>query len=300
MNIVSFTHCSASKTIENNLSIIGLGKFEFLKKLSSEWVKSVNKTSPLCLGRNLYSGGGFRKLVKSLGDENFFIISAGLGLINSVDNIPSYECTVAEGKKGSIGNHLKEKLDVKEWWNYLVKTKYSRGLIYENINEYDLILFSLTSDYLRMVSEDLNKMTKKFYIFTGNKDLAIKLGFEKNLMPYTEVFDGPDGNLRGTNRDFPQRTHVDFLNRLKKYNNFNEAYKSVEIDMKQWSAPIKHNNAKKTDEEILSLIQFHENKYVKVSDLLHFFRHELKVACEEKRFKTLYRNFKEDHKCLIH
>ena len=73
MNIVSFTHCSASKTIENNLSIIGLGKFEFLKKLSSEWVKSVNKTSPLCLGRNLYNGGGFRKLVKSLGDENFFI-----------------------------------------------------------------------------------------------------------------------------------------------------------------------------------------------------------------------------------
>ena len=41
-----------------------------------------------------------------------------------------------------------------------------------------------------MVSEDLNKITKKFYIFTGNKDLAIKLGFEKNLMPYTEVFDG--------------------------------------------------------------------------------------------------------------
>ena len=101
-----------------------------------------------------------------------------------------------------------------------------------------MISFNLVcSDYLRMVSEDLNKITKKFYIFTGNKDLAIKLGFEKNLMPYTEVFDGPDGNLRGTNRDFPQRTHVDFLNRLKKYNNFDEAYKSVEIDMKQWSAP---------------------------------------------------------------
>ncbi|MDC3141608.1 hypothetical protein OBA40_09655 [Alphaproteobacteria bacterium] len=300
MNIISFTHCSASKTKTNNLSIIDLDDFEFLKELSSEWVKSVNKTTPLCLGRNLYNGVGFRKLFKSLGDENFFIISAGLGLINSTDNIPSYKCTVAEGKKGSIGNHLKEKLDVKEWWNYLVNTKYSRGLIYENINEYDLILFSLTSDYLRMVSEDLNKITKKFYIFTGNKDLAIKLGFEKNLMPYTEVFDGPDGNLRGTNRDFPQRTHVDFLNRLKKYNNFNEAYQSVEIDMKQWSAPIKHNNAKKTDEEILKLIQFHENKYAKVSELLHFFRHELKVACEEKRFKTLYRNFKEDHKCLIH
>ena len=47
-------------------------------------------------------------------------------------------------------------------------------------------------------------------------------------MPYTEVFDGPDGKLRGTNRDFPQRTHVDFLNRLNKFGDFNEAHKSVE------------------------------------------------------------------------
>ena len=50
---------------------------------------------------------------------------------------------------------------------------------------------------------------------------------------------------------------------------------------------------KKTDNEILSLIKINESKFNKVSDLLHYFRYELKVACEEKRFKLLYKNFKE-------
>ena len=66
-----------------------------------------------------------------------------------------------------------------------------------------------------MVAEDLKLVSKKFFIFTGSAELAMELGFEKNLMPYTEVFDGPDGTLRGTNRDFPQRTHADFIEKTK-------------------------------------------------------------------------------------
>ena len=42
-------------------------------------------------------------------------------------------------------------------------------------------------------------------------------------MPYTEVFDGLMSKLRGTNRDFPQRTHVDFYG-LQKFGNFNKAF----------------------------------------------------------------------------
>jgi hypothetical protein len=150
-----------------------------------------------------------------------------------------------------------------------------------------------------MVADDLRSVRKKFFIFTGSKDLAIDLGFEQNLMPYTEVFDGPDGKLRGTNRDFPQRTHADFLRRIKQFGNFESAFKSVEDDMKTWLPPTKHKNVKKTNEEILNLIQSHEEKFNKVSDLLHYFRYELKVACEEKRFKSLYKHFKEKKTCLI-
>ena len=56
---------------------------------------------------------------------------------------------------------------------------------------------------------------------------------------------------------------------------------------------------KKTDEEILNLIQIYEGNHTKVGDLLHYFRYELKVACEERRFKSLYKNFKEQKTCLM-
>jgi hypothetical protein len=297
MNFVSFTHCSASKNFEKELSVSGLRIFDDLSSLSNEWLTCVNQSSPKGIAKGMYNGGGFKKLVKTLDSKSLFIISAGLGLIGSNDNIPSYECTVTSGKDGSIGNHLNRNLDIKQWWEFLKKSKYSRGSIFENIKNYNLVLLSLTSDYLTMISDDLKNIDKNFYIFTGNKELAIGLGFESNLMPYNEVFDGPNGTLRGTNRDFAQRTHADFIKRLNKYNSFDEAYESVEFDMQTWTPPTKHNNVKKTDEEILSLIKTNENKFSKVTDLLRYFRFELKVACEEKRFKSLYKNFKEIKEC---
>ena len=257
------------------------------------WLDIIDKSKTSCISRNLYNGGGFRKLSKELLEEDFYTISAGLGLIKSNTLVPSYECTVSKGKAGSIVDCCDGEFNQDKWWKFLISTKYSSGSIYQSTTNADYIFISVTADYLKMTANDLKSIEKPFYIFTGSAELAIELGFEKNLMPYTEVFDGPDGTLRGTNRDFPQRTHADFLRRIKQFGNFEAAFKSVEDDMNNWVPPIKHNNRKKTNEEILNLIKSHEGKFTKVSDLLHYFRYELKVACEERRFKSLYKNFKE-------
>jgi hypothetical protein len=63
--------------------------------------------------------------------------------------------------------------------------------------------------------------------------------------------------------------------------------------MKTWISPVKHNNTKKTDEEISSFIQIYKSKFRNEKELLRHFRYELKIACEEKRFKKLYKLFKE-------
>ena len=293
MDILSITHCTASKGVISEIKISDINLNYDYKKFSKCWSDFLKKSQPVCLAKDLYKGGGFKKLSKELIQNQFLVISAGLGLVNSNKMIPSYECTVSKGKLNSISDYFKDQFNYIEWWNYLVSSKYSLGFINKNTKKSDLILISVTSDYLKMIAEDLKLLNTKFLIFTGNKDLAINLGFENNLTPYTEVFDGPDGTLRGTNRDFPQRIHTDFLQRIKKFNDFDTALKSVEHDMKNWAPPTKHKNTKKTDNEILSLIKINEGKFTKVSDLLHYFRYELKVACEEKRFKLLYKNFKE-------
>ena len=58
------------------------------------------------------------------------------------------------------------------------------------------------------------------------------------MSPYTENFDGPDGVLRGTNRDFAQRCHADFLTRYNKFNNIGQTLESIEVDMKKWRSPV--------------------------------------------------------------
>ena len=294
MIIKSITHCSASKNFPPEFKVSTLSSNSNFKYVTSNWSNIIENSKPKHIADNLYSGGGFKKLSKNLSDNSFYIVSAGLGLINSNTLIPSYECTVSRGKINSIVDFFNGEFNLDEWWKFLISTKYSSGSIHQITANADYIFISVTADYLKMIANDLKSIEKPFYIFTGSAELALELGFKKNLMPYNEVFDGPDGTLRGTNRDFPQRSHADFIRRLKLFNNnFEKAYMSVKNDMRNWRPPTKHNNAKKSDEEIFNLIKSHEGKFTKVSDLLHYFRYELKVACEEKRFKSLYKNFKE-------
>jgi hypothetical protein len=297
MDILSITHCTASKSYMSEFKVSDVSPHQSFEEFFICWSDFLKNTKSMYQAKDLYTGGGFKKLSKRLSQKEFLIISAGLGLVNSKKMIPSYECTVSRGKLNSISDYFKDQFIYDQWWNYLISSKYSLGFINENTKKSDIILISVTADYLKMIAQDLKLLNKKFYIFTGSKDLATSLGFKKNLMPYTEVFDGPDGTLRGTNRDFPQRTHTDFLRRIKQFGSFELAFKSVEDDMKKWVPPTKHKNARKTNEEIVNLIQHHEDKFNKVSDLLRYFRYELKVSCEERRFKSLYKLFKEQHAC---
>ena len=293
MKILSITHCSASKSFVPDLKVSDLDLNNTFKQTQSNWSRLIENSVPKCFAKDLYRGGGYKTLSKHIKSQEFYTISAGLGLINSSDTIPSYECTISIGKPGSISEYFNGRDDFKKWWEFLLSTKYSSGSIFKNTKDADLIFISVTADYLKMIVDDLKNIKKQFYIFTGSKDLAIELGFQNNLMPYNEVFDGPEGSLRGTNRDFAQRSHADFLRRLELYNNFDKAFCSVEHDMKTWIPPVKHNNTKKTDEEISSFIQIYKSKFRNEKELLRHFRYELKIACEEKRFKKLYKLFKE-------
>jgi len=71
------------------------------------------------------------------------------------------------------------------------------------------------------------------------------------------------------------------------------AIRSVERDMKTWKKPVKLNNKKLTDVEIVQKINDHAAKFTSVSRLRQYFRHELNIACEEKRFAKLYRSREE-------
>ena len=101
MNIISLTHCTNSKTINSTLHVNSLVNDPDQKKLQDQWNIQINKDYNLVYCENLYNGNGFKRISKILDNKEFFVVSAGLGLLSSKNKIPSYEASV---------KHFKEKL----------------------------------------------------------------------------------------------------------------------------------------------------------------------------------------------
>ena len=177
-------------------------------------------------------------------------------MLSSKNKIPSYEASVKHFKeKISVQNGAK--FDYASWWKFLCSTKFSLPSISSLVSDKDLILISVSSEYLKLIYEDLLQVKSRLIIFTGFNDQTVLKSLSQYMSPYTENFDGPDGVLRVTNRDFDQRCHADFLNRYNKFNSIGQTLESIEVDMKKWRSPVKHKNKKTTDEEIVKLIKIY-------------------------------------------
>ena len=286
MKILSITFCSSLKKHPPKLLLSDFSGTQ--SDLEQKWVSAVNDTSPIDLAKNIYRGRWIKSLLNTISSENnFYIVSAGVGLVCSDTKIPSYDCTIANGKINSLNVACEKKPNLQSWWRALCKTKYSHGLIYELAQEYDFILISLTSSYLKLILNDIEMTKKKIVLFTSP---GLDFNYtNKNIFktPYTNAFDGPLCPTKGLKADFAQRCHYDFIYRLKKYHNLEVAINSVKDDMKKWPNPPKINNKRLDDDQLTILIKQHINNFSSIRSLHKFFRHDLKIACEQKRFFIL-------------
>ncbi len=288
MKVLSITHCSALKTVPSR---IRLGDFVGDQAaVTQNWLSKVNSSDSYSEALSLYKGRGFKLLLsQAKGIHPIYVVSAGLGLIKSESQIPSYDCTIASGLNSSLNRFCEAKPDLTEWWQSLQKNKFSVGSIHQAAKGFDCILVSLTSPYLKMVTEDLKRVGCKIVLFTGPGNNLDFCGANLTRAPYTDVFDGPDGLERGTKSNFAQRCHADFIKRLHRLNNIKLALASVSTDMNKWAPTKKLNNQRLSDERISSLISQHKKQFKAINAMHKFFRHELNVACEQKRFSKLYK-----------
>ena len=291
MNIISLTHCTNSKTINSTLHVNSLVNDPDQKNFKTNGIFRLIKITTKFIAKTYIMEMGLKGFPK-LDNKEFFVVSAVLGLLSSKTKIPSYEATVKHFKeKNWCANGVK--FDYASWWKFLCSTKYSLPSISSLVSDKDLILISVSSEYLKLIYEDLLQVKSRLIIFTGFNDQTVLKSLSQYMSPYTENFDGPDGVLRGTNRDFAQRCHADFLTRYNKFNNIEQTLESIKVDMKKWRSPVKHKNKKTTDEEIVKLIKKYIPSYNNYRDLLRYFRYDLKIACEERRFKNLFLQIKE-------
>jgi len=288
MKTLSITHCSALKAVPSRINLDGAIRDQ--ADVASDWIHCVNRAPSDLEARKMYVGRGFKSLAARVeGLHELFIVSAGLGLVDGDSRIPSYDCTIASGSNASLDRFCDFRPNLPDWWQSLESSQYTCGSIQNVSRRYDLLLVSLTANYLKMVEQDIRAASCKVVLFTSPTNWLDRDADQIIQAPYNSSFDGPESPSPGTKSDFAQRCHTDFIARLEKHKSINHALDSVREDMSKWSPQKKLNNQKFDDAEISRLIQKHKNDFSAINSMHRFFRHELNVACEQKRFTKLYR-----------
>jgi hypothetical protein len=281
-----------------------------LEQTVENWWSRVDAADASHLSHELYCGRSFSeaRLAANEAQGDFYVISAGLGLVSPNQKIPAYDLTLTKGSQDYAPNKVVEPIQDWEWWSSLTDARGQTAPISNLIRNHDdtLVLIACSEGYLQMIAEDLKNLGKDDLArlrIIGPRDLTkILPQLHAYIMPYGETFDGPDSPIPGTRGDFAQRAlhHFvkDVLPAVKSFNDPTQHRDLILHHAANWRAPIDVAREKRTDDEIIELVPrlWHRAKGSS-GRMLRILRDQELVACEQGRFATLFKVAKERH-CL--
>jgi len=303
MKYLVITNCTNRKSLEPEPR---LSRMPTIKKggdigaTSMEWVEKVNSVKQTINAGMLYQGRSIQDVkitAEILKNSDVYVISAGLGLVNLEEKIPSYELSVSEdapfNKKLNSSN-----IPITSWWSSVNKARTGHSnplsrLI--NTGHYNRIFIATSSAYLDLIADDLWEANptnlKKLIIFTspfGQK--KIPLGWHPQVAPYDERFEDKKSGYAGTRVDFPQRTLRHFVEALGLQTvPIESAREAVSKLIGKLKKPVLPTRKKVSDEEVIRLIKRHWKTQLGNShNLLRHLRDIDLVSCEQSRFKRLW------------
>lgn len=270
------------------------------KDVTSRWVKAVTKAVPAGPAANLYCGRGFQVAKSTAASlrSDLVIISAGLGLVSASTPIPAYNATLTKSGADSIPKRVLGAFDAAAWWQQInQRTKWGSSISEMAQDKgFDLILITASSAYAALIAGDLisgpSSALPKIRIFGPRDPKMLPKPLQACLMPYDDRFDGPDGVVRGTRSDFPQRITQHFVEQILGASlpkSRSDDAKKVREYLAPMQQPVSVARQKMTDEEVVETIKKHwDDVSGSSSRMLRLFRDDLKIACEQKRFSTLF------------
>ena len=272
-----------------------------------EWLERISDPSVTTPASDVYCGRGFAEILKARReyDCEVHIISAGLGLITSDVEIPSYNLTISPSLPESIQRKVKGDFNAPQWWRALngavtAETAPLAAIVKKNTDAG--FLFSLSRPYAEMVVDDLlslrdNDLLRVRLLGLSNPDYMPKR-LRNICMPYDGRFDGPDNAGRGTRSDFPQRVACHFLQHIYRPNENHDPHghaKLVSQFLEGKSFPKKVKRATQTDDQIRAIIRERWDQAKGASSkMLRVLRDDLLVCCEQKRFAQLFREVRAE------
>lgn len=265
------------------------------------WRMAIQKQTETMPARQCYGGDSWGNILAGekllQGRSQFWVVSAGLGLIDANEQIPDYSATFSPQDPDSVGQDLQERA---EWWRLLVEWRRETsgtGSISDlaKRNPNSVFVIALSASYLRIIKDDLVearlalKCPNNFIIVSaGTREVA---GLEGSIMPIGASFENLVGGARATLNSRMLRyivQHFDFSS--------NRA-PQIAATLKKTAktlAPVKCFNRTRLDDDALVKLITKNLRMARppsASALLRRLRQD-GYACEQKRFHSLYDSVK--------
>lgn len=293
-DFIVVTNCTARKRVGIPL-VRFVPKGESIRQIAEDWRIALQAQPTRLQAGRLYVGRSIleaRKICQDL-DARLFIVSAGIGLVESDEPIPGYDMS-ASGNKTELAVTLTRHGATKaDWWHLLASGKGLAWLLREHPNA--TVLVSLPSEYLDMVREDLDAIPpsdlSRVWVFTSPAGQK-KVGQvpELAVLPYDERLESIIGHA-GTRSDFPQRALKHFVSALAAHLlPIGEASLAVSAALGDVQHKATPKRKRLNDVEIRELIrQAWDNFGGNSTKILRHLRDKELVACEQGRFSKLRR-----------
>ncbi len=262
-------------------------------------LESVTSATPVPgrLASRTYCGRGFAEALTAAGEKSaLYVVSAGLGLIRSTDIIPSYALTVAGKGRDNIAAKVAG-FNLTDWWTGLRDSPCSVGDVKQAFKDSgSVVIVAVPHTYYLMIERELNLLehrNRERLRIVGVAPSKVAHSLQKYVMPFDERLDGPDSPIPGTKADFSQRAGrylIEHVIAEAPMNSADEHARRVRELVRAWRRPQKRRRQKLSDDEVKSQIR---NSWDAVegrsSIMLRYFRDNLGVACEQTRFKNLFK-----------
>lgn len=288
------TNCTARK--KTGVPLVPFApKGSCIREVAEDWRISLAAQPSRLQAVRLYVGRSIleaRNVSQDIGAP-LFIVSAGIGLVESDEPIPGYDIS-ASGKGAEFAEMLARLgASTSDWWHQLGSEKGFGWLLRENPDA--TVLIALPSAYLVMVLNDLEALPSgdlsRIRVFTspaGQKKIAKATGMLS--LPYDERLESIVG-YAGTRADFPQRALKHFVAELNGHLlPIDEASRAVAASLSGFACRAVPKRRRLDDEKIRGLIrQAWESAGGNSAKLLRHLRDAELVSCEQGRFSRLRR-----------
>lgn len=297
MQCVVITNCTGRKRSLGVPASIAQCRESSVARLALSWLDVLQTGHPKCPVGRLYAGRSVTEasFVSTQLSAQLLFVSTGLGLVDEHEVSPTYDLTVAAGPSSILPSLERLGATTSDWWLELNVARNRPTPIRELLERstVDLVLLALPAGYLDLISGDIQlaglKARAKLRVFTSDAgSVALPGSLRQYVLPYDDRLEAV---YAGTRTDFPQRAMRHFVEKLDGRTLSLDASKQAVAEtmssLVPRSLPVR---ARASDEEIVRLMM---SKWAdtegRSTQLLRFLRDDALVACEQRRFRDLWR-----------